>query len=232
MRFIQKKILCIYIKKMTEGINYDLSTRTVFTKLNKNGFKQTFVYEICAECNLERQVRIDKWLHRKTDLCLRCNGKKNLPKTKTTHGLSKTQLYHKYKSMVYRCYNPSQNNFEYYGGRGIGICDEWINSKNGLQNFISWSLVNGYKPNLQIDRIDNNADYAPNNCRYITAELNRARMKDLFGIPGRVSKNHVDDYPKLNQEKTKEKTIEDCLSDNDSNGSEKLVPLSDWLNSF
>jgi len=231
MRFIQKKILCIYIKKMTEGINYDLSTRTIFTKTSNN-IIHTFVYEICAECNKEREVRIDKWLTRKTDLCLKCNGKKNLPKTKTIHGLSNTQLYHKYKSMVYRCYNPKQNNFEYYGGKGIGICMEWLNSETGLQNFISWSLVNGYKPKLQIDRINNDGDYSPSNCRYITAELNRARMKDLFGVPGRVCKNHIDDHPKSKDELTKEKTIEDCLSDNDSNGSEKLVPLSDWLSSI
>lgn len=130
--------------------------------------------------------------------------------------------------MVYRCYNVNQKNFEYYGGRGIGVCLEWLNPKTGLQNFISWSLLNGYKPKLQIDRIDNDGDYSPDNCRYITAELNRARMKDLFGVKGRVCKNHVDDHPKK-QEKI---TIESCLSDNESSGSEKLVPLSDWLSSI
>jgi hypothetical protein len=215
---------------MSEGINYDLSTSTVFTKQIKNRIF-SYVKEICTMCRQERDVRVDKWLTRKTDLCIKCNGKKNLPKPPTIHGLSRTRLYHKYKSMVYRCYNTNQTNFIYYGGRGIGVCDEWLSSENGLQNFISWSLVNGYKPDLQIDRINNDGDYSPNNCRFITAELNKARMKDLFGVPGRVSKNHIDDHPKISENK-KEKTIEACLSDNDSNSSEKLVPLSDWLNSF
>ncbi len=214
---------------MTEGLNYNINTRKTFIRyVNKRQF--TFVDEICSKCKKSREVRIDKWLNRKSDLCHACNGKNNLPKPKLIHGLSKTKLYYKYKSMIYRCYNPAQKNFEYYGGKGIGVCMEWLNSENGLQNFISWSLLNGYKPKLQIDRIDNDGDYSPNNCRYITPELNRARMKDLFGIKGRVCKNHVDDHPKKIDKK--EKTIEACLSDNESSGSEKLVPLSEWLSSI
>lgn len=214
---------------MAEGINYDINTRKTSTRyINKRSF--IFVHEICSTCKNGREVRIDKWLSRKTDLCHGCNGKNNLPKTQLIHGLSKTKLYFKYKSMIYRCYNHEQKNFLYYGGRGIGVCNEWLDPEHGLQNFMSWSLLNGYKPKLQIDRIDNDGDYSPDNCRYITAELNKARMKNLFGVPGRVCKNHIDDHPK--KQDLKEKTIEACLSDNESSGSEKLVPLSDWLSSI
>ena len=213
---------------MAEGINYDLSTKTIFQKQQgKKNKLYDFVIEICEDCRNERYVRVDKWLSRKTNLCIRCNGKKNLPPPKTIHGLSNMKLYQKHKNMIYRCYNTNNDNFKYYGARGIGVCWEWLNNENGLQNFVSWALVHGYKPGLQIDRIDNDDDYSPKNCRFITAELNKARMKDLFGVPGRVAKNHIDDHPK--KQEIKEKTIEACLSDNESSGSEKLVPLSEWL---
>ena len=212
---------------MTEGVYYDIENRTCFSKqIRGRAFK--FVIELCEKCKKERHVRIDKWLNRKTNLCGKCNGLRNLPKPKLIHGFSKCALYKKYKGMIYRCYNEKNNNFKYYGGRGIGVSMDWLNTETGLQSFIAWSIQNGFKPGLQIDRIDNDGDYCPENCRFITGEENRARQKDLFGIPGLVSKNHIDDHPK----KKKEKTIESCLSDNESSGSEKLVSLSDWLSSI
>lgn len=75
-------------------------------------------------------------------------------------------LRSKWGSMITRCTNPNNPNYKNYGGRGITVCEEW----RKFANFFEWSLKNGYKPGLSIDRIDSNKDYCPDNCRYITLE--------------------------------------------------------------
>jgi DNA-binding transcriptional regulator YiaG len=73
--------------------------------------------------------------------------------------------------MKSRCYNPNDQHYKWYGGKGVTICDEWL-SENGVQSFIEWALNNGYEENLSIDRIDSNKPYEPQNCRWITQALN------------------------------------------------------------
>ena len=81
------------------------------------------------------------------------------------HGYSKHQLYRVWANMKRRIYNKNHPNYKDYGGRGITICDEWIHHPI---NFIGWALNNGYKKGLHLDRINNDGDYKPNNCRFIT----------------------------------------------------------------
>lgn len=92
------------------------------------------------------------------------------------HLLSKTRLYSIYSGMKQRCYNPQNQHYALYGGKGIKLCDDWLN-ENGLQNFIEWSLNNGYEEYLTIDRINSSGDYSPDNCRWITKSLNSARVQ-------------------------------------------------------
>lgn len=93
---------------------------------------------------------------------------------------TRTRIRCIWSGMKQRCHNPKKSNYKYYGGRGIKICKEWDGGKQELNNFIQWSLANGYKDKLQIDRIDTNGNYEPSNCRWVTCKENN-QNKRLWG---------------------------------------------------
>lgn len=100
-----------------------------------------------------------------------------------THGGRKEQLYGVWKSMRERCFSPNHPGFHCWGGRGITVCEEWADS---YSSFREWASHNGYGPGLQIDRIDNDGNYEPTNCRFVTAEVNAnnrrsSRFLSAFG---------------------------------------------------
>ena len=97
-----------------------------------------------------------------------CNrNKKN--KNSYKHGETKTRLHIIWTNIKQRCFNPKHKSYKDYGGRGITICPEWTDS---YITFRDWSLNNGYKEGLQINRIDNNGNYEPNNCNFVTIKEN------------------------------------------------------------
>jgi hypothetical protein len=94
----------------------------------------------------------------------------------TRHGLYREHkdLFNLWQTMKTRCENPNRDNYERYGARGISVCDEWQEAKN----FVEWALANGYQRGLQLDRIDNNKGYSPDNCRFVTAKENNRNIRN------------------------------------------------------
>ena len=77
-----------------------------------------------------------------------------------------------------RCCYKKHEYFERYGGRGISVCEEWINN---FGKFRDWALSNGYQDNLSLDRIDPNGGYYPDNCRWVSMEIQaNNRTNTLF----------------------------------------------------
>jgi hypothetical protein len=95
------------------------------------------------------------------------------------HGLRSHKLFNVYSNIKQRCYNGNSKNFNNYGGRGITICDEW---KNSFINFYNWCINNGWNADLEIDRMDNNGNYSPNNCRCVSRVINVRNRRNTLKI--------------------------------------------------
>jgi hypothetical protein len=112
-----------------------------------------------------------------------CLRNERVSEATTTHGMSKTKLYRTWERMRSRCGyqdNPAYNN---YGKRGIRVCEEW---DNDFLVFYNWAMDNGYSEGLSIDRIDNNGDYEPDNCRWATRkqQMNNTRTNHMITYNG------------------------------------------------
>lgn len=94
------------------------------------------------------------------------------------------KLYGIWLSMKDRCENPKATPYKYYGAKGVKVCDEW----SEYENFKSWSLENGYKQGLSIDRIDVNGNYCPDNCRWVTRkeQMNNTTRNRIICFNGKT----------------------------------------------
>lgn len=138
-----------------------------------------------CDCGKEKIVKGCE-LRKKHSRSCGCYAREINSKRMTTHGKSSTRLYITWNNMKQRCYNAKNKEYKDYGGRGITVCEEWLDKENGFISFYNWSMSHGYQDNLEIDRIDNDKGYSSNNCRWATRkeQLNNYRKNHVITYQG------------------------------------------------
>lgn len=172
-----KATSCICIRKH-ERSHEDITGQR-FGKLVAIRYDKSKKSWLCkCDCGNERYINITALQKRNRTSC----GCKRMNKYSDLKKDSRfKRLYGVYIKMVGRCYTKSNSNYCHYGAKGIRVCDEWL-GENGFNNFFNWSILNGYKIEMEngkniyaIDRIDSKGNYCPENCRWITQSENSMR---------------------------------------------------------
>lgn len=173
------------MRKQTEvplGTRYGrlITTGSVFMKKRSDGRNRAAVETTC-ECGTVKTVWVFNLISGNTTSC-GCYHKEVVAEQMTKHGMTarenrynRPRLYRIWRGMRQRCSNPEARNYKWYGGKGIKSCEEW----NNFEVFHSWAKNNGYSDGLELDRIDSDKNYEPDNCRWVTKKQN-IRNKDMF----------------------------------------------------
>ena len=133
-----------------------------------------------CECGNEIIVRGSDLRSERTTSC-GCYQRERVVEASTTHGMSKTRIYSVWRDMLKRAgvrKGASEKEKHNYQDRGITVCDEWL----VFENFRDWALSHGYKEDLQIDRVNNDASYCPENCRWVTPKENTNNRRNTLRL--------------------------------------------------
>lgn len=127
-----------------------------------------------CDCGNEREVTVGNLRSGISKSCGCLKAEKTSERRKK-HGFSKTTMYHRYRAMIARCYDPTHKEFHNYGGRGIKVCERWLES---VENYIQDMGFPPFKE-ASVDRTNNDLGYFPENCRWATKReqsLNRRKI--------------------------------------------------------
>jgi len=140
---------------------------------------------VCRECgqvartekDLESFVKKKDAPYGRENYCKRCKNEFQINRRKNNE-----EFYIKYvfSHIKTRCYNENHVHYPDYGGRGITICDEWLENPD---SFVAWAIENDFKHDLMIDRIDNDGNYSPENCRWVTPLIQARNRRNTVTFP-------------------------------------------------
>lgn len=167
------------------GLQYDFKPGERFGRLMLTGYsvivgvagyRRRTVEAIC-DCGDISMYVFDsvQRLHTRSCGCLKRDLERMFPHN-VTHGLSKHPLFKVYVGMKERCVNPNHNRYEYYGGKGVQVCQEW---RDDFKTFFDWAILNGYKKGLTIHRKKSDKNYQPDNCSFVTYQRQRLEMDNI-----------------------------------------------------
>lgn len=165
--------------KIKKGDRY--GRYTIIHEVEQRSKKRYFLCR--CDCGSEREVRLVALRAGEIKSCGCLRDEQNRV-ANLSHGGWGTRLYSIWHGMKQRCLNPEIDTYKHYGGRGIKICKDWM----GFEKFRSWALSNGYEDDLTIERIDNNGNYEPSNCSWISQseQMNNTRNTKLITYEGKT----------------------------------------------
>jgi len=167
------------MSSIRNGITHNVRRKSIKHLIGKKYNRLTIISEIelkkyepkkvlCrCDCGKEKIIVLSNIIKGKSKTCGCMQGM-------STHKLSEHRLYDTWTNMKQRCLNPKNKKYNSYGGRGIKICNEWLND---FMNFYNWAMANGYKKGLTIDRINNDGNYEPLNCQWIPHKDNSIKHR-------------------------------------------------------
>ncbi len=152
-------------------MKYPVFIKDVGSKNNRRMWKV-----LCPVCELPYITSATSVRNKKSTKCRSCSNKI----TSTSHGFTKTKIHMAWLNMKSRCRDESYPSYHRYGGRGIKVCEEW---KNDFVCFKNWAFENGYNIGLELDRKENDGNYEPSNCRWVTHKVNASNrnLKNMIG---------------------------------------------------
>ncbi len=162
-------------RKCTICAKIKIDNDETYFKVDNKGRKRKYIDINCKECDKQLTMRYDSYKMTKyKNMCVSCLSKiQPTSFQKTQNGLSSHPVYKSWICMKARCYRETNDNYKWYGGKGVSICEEW---KDNFFIFFEWSIKNKWEKGLQIDRIDSNGNYEPSNCQWITQRENVQRI--------------------------------------------------------
>lgn len=154
--------------------------------------KSIVMWKCRCECGSESLISASNLTTGNSTKCKKCTNNLFTYKHGDSPKSGKKRLYRIWMAMKNRCLNRNVPYYVNYGGRGITICDEWLN----YSTFREWALNNGYSDDLTIDRIDVNGNYEPTNCRWITLTDQQSNRRNCHYIEYKGQRKILKDWAK------------------------------------